>query len=280
MLFILVALVIRVTGLRDLRHLVPFVLGMAFGSFELGETVVLWTSRARTPTAEERRKLENVVREMSISANIPPPRLQVIDDPAGNLFSTQRDEKRSTLVVTTGLLRLLDREELQGVVAHELAHVRTLDTRFKLAVVVLVYGLPFAIDALRTPLDTHLRRFAPEGTRIVLVVVLIVALFLSIVAPFFALAIRRAIGTQRELLADSTAVELTRNPAGLERALAKLQAANRQMVRVNRATRHLFFVDPSPAPVGARRSSHPPIEERIGRLRRLRADVPGVASQA
>lgn len=276
MLFILVVLLIRITGLRDLRNLVPFVLGMAFGSFELGETMVLSTSRARAPTAEERRKLENVVREIAISANIPAPQLQVIDDPAGNLFTTQRDEKRSTLVVTTGLLRLLDREELQGVVAHELAHLRTLDTRFRLAVVVLVYGLPFVFDALRAPVDTHVRRFAPEGTRLVLVVVGVLALFLAIVAPFFALAIRRAIGTQREYLADATSVELTRNPAGLERALAKLGHSGRPMQRVNRATRHLFFVDPYAG--GAGRSSHPPIADRIARLRRLRADVPGPAS--
>jgi len=250
---------------------------MAFGSFELGETIVLWSSRARDPTVQERRKLENVVREISIAANVPSPRLQVIDDPAGNLFATQRDVKRSTLVVTTGLLQILDREALQGVVAHELAHLRTLDTRFRLAVVVLVYGLPFAFDALRSPVDAHLRRFAPDGIRIVLVAVAVLALFLAIVAPFFALAIRRAIGTQREFLADATAVELTRNPAGLERALAVLEDLNRPMLRPNRATRHLFFIDPYPARADGR-SSHPAMAERRERLRRLRGDVPRAAS--
>jgi heat shock protein HtpX len=269
-----VVLVLRLTGMLELRHVFPLVLGMAFGSFELGETIVLWTSGARTPTGAERRRLENVVREVSIASNLVMPELRVIDDPAGNLFATQRDEKRSSLVVTTGLLQMLDREELQGVVAHELAHVRTLDTRFKLAVVVLVYGLPFAWDALRAPLDPTLGAAARAAIRLGIALYGVLALLLAILTPFFALAIRRAIGTQREFLADATAVELTRNPAGLERALQKLARDSHALHRANRATRHLYFVDPSLASAGARRSSHPSIDDRISRLQRLRADVP------
>jgi heat shock protein HtpX len=210
------------------------------------------------------------VEELSIAANIPIPKLYVIEDDAANILATARDAKRSSLVVTTGLLKLLDREELQGVVAHELAHIRTLDTRFKLAVVVLVHGLPFVWDAIRTPLDPQLPRPAQLVVRMGLLLVGLVALLLAPFAPFFALAIRRAIGNQREYLADATSVELTRNPSGIERALAKL-AADRHVLRwANRSTRDLYFVDPfRPRGASGGRSSHPAIDDRIRRLRRL-----------
>jgi heat shock protein HtpX len=279
LLFVVLTGLLALAGLVGIAKIVvPSVWGFALGSYELGDIVILRASRARSATAKEQRQLLNVVREMAVAANIPMPSVYVIDDDAGNALAIGRDPHHASLAVTTGLLRMLDREELQGVVAHEVAHIRTLDTRLGVAVVVLLSGIPFLWDvlsqrALSKTARTSGRR--ARATRLVVPVALFmimsVAFLLTIFAPVFALSIRFAIAKEREYLADATSVELTRNPHGLERALSKL-ATDRQVLRAaNRAMRHLFFVDPFRA---ARRRTfspdmHPAIDDRIERLRRL-----------
>jgi heat shock protein HtpX len=286
-LFVVVTGVLALTGLLDIgRYVLPFAWGFAIGSYEAGDTIVLWASGARRPRAEEQRRLLNVVTEMSVAANIPRPSVYVIDDDAANILATGRDARHASVAVTTGLLKMLDREELQGVVAHEVAHIRTLDTRLGLAVVVLLSGIPLLRDATRAPRGTlsveraamsrGLGRRATLVVRVGLIMVAGVAVLLAIFAPVFAVAIRLAIGGEREFLADATAVELTRNPNGLERALSKL-ASDREVLRAtNRAMRHLYFVDPLRSASGRtfRPDTHPAIEDRIERLRRLTSRDP------
>jgi heat shock protein HtpX len=255
--------------------------GFAIGAYEAGDAVVLWASRARLPHAEEQRRLLNVLTEMSIAANIPRPSLYVIDDDAANILAFGRDARHASVAMTTGLLKLLDREELQGVVAHEVAHIRTLDTRLGLAVVVLLSGIPLLRDAARASRGTlsferaavsrGLGRRATLVVRVGLIMVAGVGILLAIFAPVFAVAIRLAIGGEREFLADATAVELTRNPHGLQRALLKLATNPGKLTATNRAMRHLYFVDPLRSASGRtfRPGTHPPIEARIERLRRL-----------
>jgi len=291
-LFVVVTAVLALTGLLDVgRYLLPLAWGFAIGAYESGDTVVLWASRARRPRAEEQRRLLNVVTEMSVAANIPRPSLYMIDDDAANILAIGRDAQHASLAVTTGLLKMLDREELQGVVAHEVAHIRTLDTRLGLAVVVLLSGIPLLRDVARAPRGTlsferaavsrGLGRRATLGVRVGLIMVASVGILLAIFAPVFAVAIRLAIGGQREFLADATAVELTRNPYGLERALSKLATDRGVLTATNRAMRHLYFVDPLRSASGRtfRPDTHPPIEDRIERLGRLTSrDAPEINS--
>jgi heat shock protein HtpX len=281
-LFVVVTGVLALTGLLDIgRYLLPLAWGFAIGAYEAGDTIVLWASGARRPRVEEQRRLLNVVTEMSVAANIPRPSVYVIDDDAANILAVGRDARNASVAVTTGLLRMLDREELQGVVAHEVAHIRTLDTRLGLAVVVLLSAIPLLRDATRAPRGSlSVERAAMSKglgsrgalvIRVGLIMVAGVGVLLAIFAPVFAVAIRLAIGREREFLADATAVELTRNPYGLERALAKL-AGDREVLRAtNRAMRHLYFVDPlrSASLQPFRPDTHPAIEDRIERLRRL-----------
>jgi len=280
LLFVVVSGVLALAGLAAIaKFAVPFAWGFALGSYELGDIVILRASRARSAAAGEQRQLLNIVGEVSVAANIPMPSVYVIDDDAGNALAIGRDAHHASLAVTTGLLRMLNREELQGVVAHQVAHIRTLDTRLGVAAVVLLSGIPFLWDVVsqravraETARESGGRaRTARLVVPVILFMIMGVAFLLAIFAPVFAMAIQFAIGKEREYLADATSVELTRNPHGLERALSKL-AADRGVLRAtNRAMRHLYFVDPLRAARGRTfgPDTHPAIDDRIERLRRL-----------
>src|SRR5262249_13329181 len=170
-LFIVVIGVLALTGLLFIgRYLVPLAWGAALGAYEAGDDIVLWASRARRPRPEEGRRLLNVVVEISVAANIPFPTVYWIDDDGPNILAVRRDAQHACLAVRTGMLTMLEREELQGVVAHEIAHIRTLDTRLGLAIVVLLSGIPLLRDAIRAPRGTlsvdrtALRKgFGPRG---------------------------------------------------------------------------------------------------------------------
>ncbi len=223
----------------------------------------------------------NVVQEMSIAANIPPPRVYVIEDSAPNAFATGRDPKHSSIAITTGLLGKLDREELQGVIGHEMSHIRNLDIRFSLLVAVLVGSIALMSDFfLRATFWGGVRRSRGRGSSEgggVVIVVYAIAVVLAIIAPFVAALVQLAVSRQREYLADASSVELTRNPSGLERALAAIAGDQEALEVANRATQHLYFVNPIKK--WENRSSglfstHPPILERINRLRALTGEQP------
>jgi heat shock protein HtpX len=255
---------------------------MSLGSYFAGDQLVLAASQAHPVDEASAPQLINVVREMSIAANIPMPKVYVTDDSAPNAFATGRDPEHASVTVTTGLLDKLDREELQGVIGHELSHVRNYDIRFTLLVGVLVGSIALLADMfLRYSFWFGGGRGRDRGGRGggggLQVVMFVVALVLAILAPIAARLVQLAVSRRREYLADASSVELTRNPYGLEQALAKI-ATDREVLEVaNRATQHLYFTNPIKK--WEERSSglfstHPPIVDRINRLRALTGEAP------
>jgi heat shock protein HtpX len=251
-----------------------------------GDSLVLAESGAHQVNDQTAPQLMNVVRELSLAANIPPPRVYVINDPAPNAFATGRDPAHASVAVTSGLLEKMDREELQGVIGHELSHVRNFDIRFSLLVAVLVGSIVLLADFfLRFTFWGGLsggrgrggRRGGGEGGGGLFVILLVVGLILAIIAPIFAALVQMAVSRQREYLADASSVDLTRNPYGLERALTKIGEDVHSLGAANRATQHLYFVNPlkkASLNMSNLMATHPPIVDRINRLRRLTGQPP------
>ena len=223
----------------------------------------------------------NVVQEMAIAANVPMPKVYIIDDTAPNAFATGRDPKHASVAITTGLLQKLDREELQGVMGHELSHVRNFDIRFALLVAVLVGSIALLADFfLRFTFWGGGRRGGGDRDRGgggLVAIMFVLALVLAVVAPIIGRMVQLAVSRQREYLADASSVELTRNPVGLERALAKI-ASDREVLEVaNRATQHLYFTNPIKKfeeRSSSLFSTHPAVLDRINRLRQLTGEGP------
>jgi heat shock protein HtpX len=257
------------------------------GTYFAGDSLVLSVSGAREVDEAVAPQLLNVVREMAIAANVPMPRVYLIEDTAPNAFATGRDPKHASVAVTTGLLEKLDREELQGVLAHELSHVRNLDIRFSLIVGVMVGAIAILADFfLRFTFwgGGRGRDRDSGGGGGAQAVVFIVAIVLAILAPLISRFIQLAVNRQREYLADASAVELSRNPYGLERALAKISGDAEVLEVANRGTQHMYFTNPIKKfeeRSSGLMSTHPPIIDRINRLRQLTGDQPlGDAEQA
>ena len=251
-------------------------------SYYMGDAIVLTTSGAREVTAKEMPQLVNVVQELAVAASIPMPRVYLINDTAPNAFATGRDPQHASVAITTGLVQKLDREELQGVMAHELSHVRNYDIRFSLIVGVLVGSIALLADFfLRFTFWGGGRRgrrdSGGDAGNGIAVVIMIAAILLAILAPIASRLVQLAVSRQREYLADASGVELTRNPYGLERALAKITLDTEPLEVANRATQHLYFDNPIKAATGGSRglfSTHPPALERINRLRELTGQPP------
>ena len=251
-------------------------------SYYMGDAIVLTTSGAREVTAQEMPQLVNVVQELAVAASIPMPRVYLINDTAPNAFATGRDPQHASVAITTGLVQKLDREELQGVMAHELSHVRNYDIRFSLIVGVLVGSIALLADFfLRFTFWGGGRRgrrdSGGDAGNGIAVVIMIAAILLAILAPIASRLVQLAVSRQREYLADASGVELTRNPYGLERALAKITLDTEPLEVANRATQHLYFDNPIKAATGGSRglfSTHPPALERINRLRELTGQPP------
>ncbi len=250
---------------------------MSVGAYFGGDRLVLAASGARPVDERTTPQLMNVVRELSIAANIPMPKVYLIDDTAPNAFATGRDPEHASIAVTRGLLEKLDREELQGVVAHELSHIRNFDIRFALLVGVLVGSVALLADMfLRWTWWTGGRRSGRRGGG-GWALLFLVAVVLAIVAPLAARLVQLAVSRQREYLADASSVELTRNPYGLERALAKIALDREPLEVANRATQHLYFANPIKKweeRSSSLWSTHPPIIDRINRLRQLTGEPP------
>jgi heat shock protein HtpX len=254
---------------------------VAAGSYFQGDSLVLAASGAKEVDETSAPQLLNVVREMSLAANIPMPKVYVIDDTAPNAFATGRDPKHASVAITTGLLEKLDREELQGVMGHELSHVRNFDIRFALLVGVLVGSIALLADFfLRFSFwggASRGRRDDRGGGNGAQAAFAIVAIILSILAPIVARLVQLAVNRQREYLADASSVELTRNPYGIERALAKISTDKEVLEVANRATQHMYFTNPIKKfeeRSSGLFSTHPPTLDRINRLRQLTGDAP------
>src|SRR5919199_1003743 len=258
-----------------------FVVGTISGfvSYYAGGRIVLAASRAQEVTHDEAPQLFNVVEEMAIAAGLPMPKIYIIDDSAPNAFATGRDPEHASIAVTSGLLEKLNRDELQGVVAHEMSHVGNFDIRYAMLVGILVGTTVLISDFFLRGLWFGGGRRRDEGGGQAQIIMMVIAIVLAILAPIFARLLQLSISRQREYLADATAVKLTRNPKALADALQKISDDQEVLEVANRATAHLYIVNPIKRFEKRARgifSTHPPIEERIKILRSMETGgIPG-----
>lgn len=238
-----------------------------------GDRMILTMSRAKKIEKKDLPQLFNIVEELSIAAGLPMPAVYVIDDTAPNAFATGRDPEHASVAITTGLMQKLNRDELQGVMAHELSHVGNRDILFATMVGILVGSIALVSDFfLRSVFWGGGRRRRKSGEGRSGAIIMIIALVFAILAPIFAKLLQLAVSRQREYLADATAVKLTRYSEGLASALEKIAGDKEVLEVANRATQHLYIVNPiKPFEKRAKGllSTHPPIEERVARLRAM-----------
>jgi len=210
-------------------------------------------------------RLYRTVENLSITLGMPMPKVYVIDDPAPNAFATGRDPQHAVVCATTGLLAMMDDTELEAVMAHEMGHVKNFDIR----VMMIVFGLVSAIGLI-ADIIMHLMWFGGDEEESPNPVFIVLGIVAAILAPFVALLVQMAVSRRREYLADSTGAMTTRYPEGLARALEKIRDHGAPMRRQNTATAHLFFANPLRGKsLASLFSTHPPVEERIRRLRQM-----------
>ncbi len=267
------------TGGLVLAAVISF--SMAFVGYYTSDKIVLAISKARPVTKEEFPYLYNVVDGLAIAAGLPKPRCYVIEDSAPNAFATGRNPDNAVICVTTGLLEKLNRVELEGVVAHEMSHIKNYDVRLQTVVVVMA-----GIVALLS--DWMLRSFLWGGGRRrggggrsrgggsggggAVAVIMVVGLVLAALSPLIAQLVKLAVSRKREFLADASAAMLTRYPPGLASALRKISEDREPLEAANKATAHLYIVNPLKNVKGSFNklfSTHPPIEERIAALEKM-----------
>ncbi len=240
----------------------------AYGSYNYGDRVVLGATNARPVDEREQIYLVNAVEGLSIAAGIPKPKVYVIDSNEMNAFATGKDPEHASVAVTTALLRNLDRSELEGVIGHEISHIRNYDIRFATLVSVLVGLVAIISDMLLRSWRYGIRgeeREEREGLGFLVLIGFLLAVFAPLVVRF----VQAAISREHEFLADASSVQLTRYPEGLASALEKIMKVNRGEMRVSEAVSHMFFVDPNRSPLDELFATHPPIEERIRILRSM-----------
>jgi heat shock protein HtpX len=243
-------------------------------AYWFSDKMALAASRARPATVSEHRYLVNVTEAVAIGAGVPTPKIYVIDSPAPNAFATGRNPENGAIAVTTGLMTLLDRQELEGVVAHEMAHIKNYDILFTSLLMAMVGILLLLRDLLwRSARYGGMRgrgggrRGKGGGGQAVALALLMVALIL---APLLGMLLRMAVSRRREYLADATGAFITRNPEGLASALEKLRDYKGQALEVSESVQHMFFTNPvKKFNAQGLFATHPPLEERIDRLRRL-----------
>ena len=246
-------------------------------SFFGGSSAILAMSRAKQIRKADDPQLFNVVEELSLAAGLPMPKVYLINDTAMNAFATGRDPGHAVVAITIGLRNKLKRDELQGVIAHELSHIRHYDILYAMLMAVMVGTLVMLCDVFLRSLwfgagsrRRSSRRSKNSGAgQLILVVIVIV---LAILAPILARVIQMAMSRQREYLADAGSVELTRNPSGLAGALAKLSGDQEVLEVANRATAPMYIVQPIKKFEERSRGlfdTHPPVGERIKRLQSL-----------
>jgi heat shock protein HtpX len=245
-------------------------------SLAFGDKMVLAMANAKQIDKADAPQLYNVVEEMAIAAGVPMPKVMVLETDALNAFATGNKPGNGTIAVTRGLLNALNRDELQGVVAHEMSHLANLDTRYMVVVGVTVGLIALVCDMLLRSLawgrgNRSSSSDKKGGGAAILIILLIVV---AILAPIAAKFVQMAVSRQREYLADATSVQFTRNPNGLISALGKLAEKAEPFPGVSRATQHLFIVNPVQtftAKSSALLATHPDIADRIARLRNLGA---------
>jgi heat shock protein HtpX len=250
---------------------------MALVSYYQSDTVALRLSGARPVEEGQYIRFKDAVEGLAIAAGIPTPKIYVIDSPSMNAFATGRDPKHASVCATTGLLEKMNPQELEGVIGHEISHVKNYDILLMTVTIVLVGTLILLSDIF-------LRTFwfggdSDEGGGEATLILMIIGIVLAILAPIIGQLIKLAISRRREYLADANGALLTRYPLGLASALEELQKDEYQLRTANKATAHLFIVQPLKTEKGQKGSwfnrmfdTHPPIEERIERLKKMAGD--------
>ena len=243
---------------------------MTLISFYSGDRMILGMSSAVPADRKKYPHLVNTVEGLAIAAGIPTPKIYVIDDSAINAFATGRDPKHASVTVTTGAIKRLKRDELEGVITHELSHIRNYDIRMMMFVVVLVGIIALLSDFFLRTMIYGKGRKDIKGGGIIGVIIILLGLVLAILAPLIAQLIKLAVSRKREFLADADGALLSRNPDGLANALKKIKDDKEPLVEAaNKATAHLFIENPLrtfSGRVNSLFSTHPDINERIKRL--------------
>jgi heat shock protein HtpX len=277
-------------GLVGVAFAIVFAIAMAWGSYFYSDRVALAASRARPADGPEYQRYHNLVEGLCIAAGLPKPRLYVVDDPAPNAFATGRNPKHAALAVTSGLLEKMNRVELEGVIAHELSHIKNYDILVTTVAVTAVGAIALLSDlGLRFMWFGGDRRDRADSGNLGIILV-ILAFALLILAPFIALLMQFAVSRRRELLADVSGVQLTRYPPGLIAALEKLKDDKAVVHHATRATAQMWIESPldrgqggedgggdDEDGAGKRRGSwlnrafdtHPPLDERIRILKEM-----------
>lgn len=239
-----------------------------YSSYRFGDNVVLSATKAKLAIGNEYQYLRDVVEGLSIASGIPSPKIYVVESEDLNAFATGRNPENASIAVTKGLILSLNRQELEGVIAHEISHVKNRDILFMTLVAVLV-GLAAIVShlILRSLWFGGRRDRRDKGG--VMIILLIVGIILAIVAPIVVRLVQFAISRKREYLADASGVGVTRYPEGLASALEKIGGINKGKMKVSEAVSHLFFVDPKKSSLDSVFATHPPLAERIKRLRAM-----------
>lgn len=247
---------------------------MNFVSYFWSDKIVLGISGAKAVDEKTNKELYRMVENLCIAAGLPKPKIYTINDSAPNAFATGRDPKHAAIAFTTGILQKLDKQELEGVTAHELSHVGNRDTLVLAVVSVLVGTIALMSDFFMRSMWYGSRDRDSKGNTLFLVIAIVAA----ILAPVIATLIQLAVSRRRELLADASGVLLTRYPQGLASALQKISADKEPLEVANRGTAHLYIVNPlkgqeAKAWLAGLFNTHPPIEARIKALREMEGKV-------
>lgn len=254
-----------------------FAILSTFGSYYYSDKIVLAVNRARPATPEENKQLINILDGLMVSSGLQhSPRLYVVEDAQANAFATGRNPENAVICVTTGLLEKLDYYELEGVVAHELSHIKNYDIRLSAVVSVMVGFIVILSDWVSRTLFWGRGRDRDDDNKGNAILMLI-GLICVILAPIFGQLMQLALSRRREYLADSTSVEFTRNPDGLISALQRLDSDTNELKTANNSTAHMYIVSPfkSNATQNGRKktslfSTHPSIDDRIEALKTLK----------
>jgi heat shock protein HtpX len=242
----------------------------SYASYSYGDKVVLAATKARPIKENDRRfvHLINVVEGLSIAAGIPKPKIYVIESNEMNAFATGKDPNHASIAVTTSLLENLKRDELEGVIGHEMSHIRNYDIRFATYIAVLVGLVAILSDLLMRSFwfgGGRREREEEKGFGLLIIIGFILAIF----APIIVRLVQFAVSRRREFLADASSAELTRYPEGLASALEKIMKVNEGKMKVSEAVSHLFFVDPNKSALDSLYATHPDIRKRIQILRSM-----------
>lgn len=275
LLFVVLGFILEIDPIGSLFIGTGFAVGYSFISFYMADKVALFTQGAKPISKRDHFQLYTTVENLSIAGGIPTPNIYIIDDPSPNAFATGRDPRNASVAITTGLLEKLDKTELEGVMAHEISHIRNYDIRLMTVVVVMI-----GLVAILSELLLRVWQFKPGNSRKggggVMLAFVLIGLVLGILSPIIAQVIKLAVSRSREYLADASGALLTRHPEGLASALEKINAHSTKMKRASHATAHMFISDPYGKKLTAKTPwyqrlfmTHPPAQDRIAKLRTM-----------